>query len=444
MWFCQITLTVRFQMKIEVNIEEQLEAIWKEMGLDAAEIDLNYEDLNNRVQALFKEYLISQLTRRRELQKEVEEAEEQVKTITKQFCITDTEPLNKKLPLIERLNNANLKKEKLKQETNQQKEHVESLYEQILQCFGVLEIEEPGAYSDIGSDFSTERVVEMETFLELMNQDIGERKPRKDVLIKKIQEMQSALKLPVTDDDGKLGDATFSALESERTTLSAFYKKNQRRCKKLYQQIHQLESYIKVQNRTECDYEDLSDSKISRLHAKVKELDDQREVRNTEYVSHLKSTLLGLWKELRVKIPTEEDFPAVYTETPTKKTVAVLESEVLKMESLKQEISQIVKLLDEKDQIVKEYDEMLHTTQQARYSRDSRHFYIDDQRTHRRYDQELPKIDAELIVELSKYKEEHGEALLLNGEDLLATLLALQETENNFNVKKRTKTHKLK
>ena len=52
-------------MKIEVNIEEQLEQIWNEIGLSPQEIEDNYAELNKRVQNLFMEFLREQFEQHR-------------------------------------------------------------------------------------------------------------------------------------------------------------------------------------------------------------------------------------------------------------------------------------------------------------------------------------------------------------------------------------------
>ena len=426
-------------MKIEVNIEEQLEQIWNEIGLSPQEIEDNYAELNKRVQNLFMEFLREQLRRRKQLLADVQKRETEVETIVHQFALKDNKKLDKSLTLKQRLRESMLEGEKLKVETSKQRKTVEYLYSKMVTCFEILEIEDRGDYATLGGDFSDGRRQNMEAFLERMQQDITERGPQKEALLEEVRKLQAALHIPEEDDDGKLGDQTFDRLEAEKVELAARVEKNTKKCKRLFKHIQQLEAALHSTVTTQPDYSDVSDYKVTQLHNKVKQLDGEKEVKTPEYIGHLKRKLLEMWKELHMKIPTKEQFPQAYSENPNKRTLVALENEIFRLEALKQQLEPTLRLIEERERLLQDYEEMERENQRARLSR-SKPSMRDSERTRRRYSGRLPRIHRELIQRLEQYQRDYGEPLLWDGEDLLQTLRKMHLSESSSDASDRAKT----
>ena len=413
-------------MKIEVNIEEQLEQIWNEIGLSGQEIEDNYTELNQRVQNLFMEYLREQLKRRKHLLAEVEAKETEVEQIVHQFALKGTKPLDKSLSLKQRLRESQLREVKLKAETAKQREAIESLYEKLVACFEILEVEDRGDYETLGTDFSDRRKQHMTAFLDRMQEDIDERRPQKQELLSEIHKLQDILHVPVEEDDGKLGDQTFDRLEAEKVSLASRIEKNKKKIRRLYKHIQQLEAALHGRITTQPDYDNISDYKVTQLHNKLKQLDGEKEVKTPEYIGYLKRRLLELWKEMHMKVPTKSQCPHAYSEEPNKRTLLALENEVFRLEALKTQIDPMLRLLEEREQVLKEYEDTERESQMLRMSRASKPSMRDAEKARRQYLTRLPKINKELIAKLEQYQRDYGEPLIWDGEDLLQTIRKAQ------------------
>ena len=122
-------------MKIDINIESQLEEIWHRIGLDDDEVEDQYQEFNRRIQELCKQFLQENIDKINELQKQAEEAEEDIRIHIKRFNLDASEDFDESMPLRERIKEAQEKLMMLQEDTHEQEETFISTYNQMKECF---------------------------------------------------------------------------------------------------------------------------------------------------------------------------------------------------------------------------------------------------------------------------------------------------------------------
>lgn len=342
-------------MKIEINIEAQLEEIWRDIGLKPNDIEKEYQNLNERVQELFKQFLRDNYQRRQALYDELETTQKDIADIQRKFALPPKElPQADSMPLVDKVRSLQLQLKTLQASTSNQKHEFESLFSQLTRCFEILEINDRGDFEELGDDYSKEKIERMSQFLEKMKSDINERTPEMQKLFLELQELRATLKLEPLEDTDKLGDQTFDAFEAEREKYIKKRDKNYRKCQKLYIEINRLEKVIGKNEMTQPNFDDISDNHVTLLKNKLRQLDYEKETRTPEYINSLKITLLQLWKDLHIKVPSKATFPYYYSTNLNKRTLIALENEVLRLETIKQQIQPTLELINDRQSIIDE------------------------------------------------------------------------------------------
>lgn len=420
-------------MKIEINIEDQLEEIWRDLGLKPSDIDKEYQILNDRVQELFKQFLKENYQRRQILFDEVETTQQEISEIKKKFNIPPRDDADfENLTLVERAQSLTLELKTLQASTVRQRHEFESLFGQLTQCFEILEIEDRGDFSELGDDYSKEKIERMSKFLEKMKSDIEERKPEMEQLFNDLQNLHEILRLEPLEDTGKLGDQTFDAYELEREQLLRHRDKNYKKCQKLYVEIDRLEQVIGKEDKIEPNYDDVSDAMITALKNKLHQLDLEKETRTPEYINNLKVTLLELWKELHIKVPSKASFPFYYSTQLNKRTLLALENEILRLQTIKQQIQPTLEIINDRQNIIEEYerlqnDQFGNSKRLTNRNTSNSMALLEEERIRKQFVYKLPKLNEQLIPLLEEYHENYGEPLLWDGEDLLEQIYEQQQ-----------------
>ena len=433
-------------MKIEINIEAQLEEIWRDIGLKSSEIEQEYQNLNEKVQELFKQFLKENYQKRQALIQEIQDMEAQIVDLQVKFSLPQQEQKQyENLPLSERVRSLNLQLKTLQAATASQKREFESIYGELTRCFEILEIDDRGDFQELGNDYSREKIERMVIFLEKMKEDIAERLPEMQKLFLELQELRASLKMDPMDETDKLGDQTFDYFESERARLIQTKEKNYRKCQKLYVEINRLEKVL-GKPLTEPNFDDISNYKVTQLKNKLYQLDNDKETRTPEYINDLKLSLLQLWKELHMKVPSKAAFPYYYSTKLNKRTLIALENEVLRLTTIKQQIAPTLELIKDRQNIISEYEKM--NSEQGNSKRLTNRkggaamALLEEERIRKQYSYKLPKIHEQLIPQLEEYKENYGEPLLWDGEDLLETIKEMHKKEIKIERKAKTLTQK--
>ena len=155
-------------MKIEVNIENQLEEIWAKIGMTDDEIEREYDDLNEKVQALFRELLKKHLHEVHELTREAEKIEADLAQRYRNYGVEESIIVNEREPLRIRISRANERIESLEKEMETQKKEFHILYENLTKAFNTLEVKERGDFQEEGENFSRAKINRMTELLSTM------------------------------------------------------------------------------------------------------------------------------------------------------------------------------------------------------------------------------------------------------------------------------------
>jgi hypothetical protein len=133
-------------------------------------------------------------------------------------------------------------------------------------------------------------------------------------------------------------------------------------------------------------------------------------------------------------VPSAAEFPFAYSAPATKRTLVALESEVHRLQNLKEQLAPIVALVAIRDQILADHETLLSndgnsgrlTSRKAR----SASLVLEEARIRRRYAQKLPKVHAKLIPMLEEYEEAFGEPFRWDGEILLDAVREMHTRED--------------
>lgn len=453
-------------MKIEIKIESQLENLWHKIGLEGNEIELQYEDLNRRVQELCKNYLQENFDRVQELTQEAEDAENAVRLHIKRFNLEDNDDfIDENLPLLYRIQNARDKLEMLREDTQEQEEAYLQKYNSIKKCFEILEMgpDEQGEYAEEGDDFSLDKIDRMSEFLIDLENEIDERQPKMDELCDELTEIHEDLQIEEFVRPETLGNPTFVRLQKERDTLLEHLDSNREEAVELLRSIHSIERVLKIKLTTvnaaassnsgiqsenpNSNLQVCGDEVIEQLTERLQQLEKEKEKRIPEFVEASKNKLLELWGELHIPLPSASDFPFIHPQAPpNKRTLVAIESELRRIENLKAHIEPMLDLIAAREEIMGHYNKMMsHGNIETSRNLTSRRgsvasALLEEERIRKKYQNELPKIHSKLIPMLQEYQQTFGEPFLWDGEDLLQEVMELHKKEEAAKPKRNEST----
>lgn len=419
-----------------MNIDVQLEAIWKAIGFDQKEIEDQYLEINLKVQDLFQAILKENYAKMTQMKKEAEEAEQQSLDIMEKFGIFAENAFNTTLSLRNRISIAQNKLEHLKNATSRQQREFDSAFNTLTKCFDTLEIENRGDFAEPGYDYSLERINVIKSFIGKMTIDIEERKREMDELFKELDLLTQTLGLEPIEKVQTLGEPTFQRLEEKRDDLQEHLARNQKKCKSLLAEINRCEHVLKLPQTPEPDPPNYSDFQIVQLKNMLSQLDGQKSTRIPEFVNEMKQKLLNVWKELHIVVPSPTDFPYVYSTNPNKRTLVALQAEVSRLETLKQQISPMLRNIETRNEIIRDYEKM--QSEEGNSSRLTTRkvgggtALIEEERIKQRYKVRLPKLNEQLCSQLQEYADTYGEPFLWDGENLLDQVKEMMENDKKI------------
>ena len=420
-------------MKIEVNIEAQLEEIWQRIGLDNDKIEESYDELNRRVQQLFRSFLKENVEKAKELTQQAEEIEDAVRLHIKQYNLDVPDEIDESLPLLLRIESAKERLKELEDETRAQQEEYMAAFTELAECFDALGIQDRGEFAEAGTDFGWEKIDRMTEKVKELKIEIEEKKPEMDDLYDEINELRSNLGMKEAEPPRNLSAKAFKEAEEERDELKQHLQDNKAEIKKLIKDVRWLERVLKMRQSTPDSARVFSDANVAKLRERMSMLEKQKEDHIPELIEAMKKELLGLWEDLHIPVPTATDFPFVYNCAANKRTLVALESEVLRLENLKQQIEPMLDLIAAREEILAQYNKMssMSIDSSRLTSRRGRaaSMLIEEERIKKRYNVELPKIHAKLIPMLEDYEEMYGEPFIWDGEDLLHVVTEMHRKE---------------
>ena len=419
-------------MKINVNIEEELEELWAEMGLTPEQIEEQWNILSQKIEILIQSFLKETHDKVQNLRQEAEKVETQVVQQMKFFDLGDDYGLNSQAPLIKRIDIAKRRLNNLVEATADQKEDFDKCYEELQHCFDLLEIEDRGEFADKGENYGINKIDAMTDKTNELQAKIVENQSEVNELCEQLTDLHDILELEKFVKPKTCGDPTLESLHSEIEELTAKYEKNFADANQTLKEIHRLERLL-GEKQTSQKLVLFGDPTVKSLHERLDYLNDEKEKKLDYYVETLKKELLRLWGELHMETPEKTEFPFFYTKHPTKRTLVALESEVLRLERLKESIEPLMNLIAQRQEIIDAYDNIqkLGLKPEMYQSRKSSaaSAIAQEGRVRRRYEVELPKLHDQMIHLLQDYQDTYGEPLIWDGKNLLEEISAQREKE---------------
>ena len=437
-------------MKIEINIEQQLEDLWRRLGLESDEIESQYRDLNERIEELCKIFLQENLDRFEELQKQAEEVEEDVRQHIKRFGMDCDDEIDETQPILVRIQNARAELESLTEETGEQEDEFNAAFKEITECFDILEMDEEdrGEFATEGEDFSFNKIDRMNALLIELRAEIADREPKMRELADEIHELHEKLALEEFQVPETLGNQTFVELEKYRDELSDKLTHNREEAYQLMKEIRRIENILKCKKTPSDNFDICGDAVVEKLKLRLDTLNKEKENNIPMFIEAYKNHLTELWEELHIPQPSASDFPFIYNSAPNKRTLVALEAEVHRIENLKEHIEPMLDLIATREEILGQYNRLnmssADSTRLMSRRGVSASSLIEEERIRKRFTNELPKIHAKLIPQLEEYQATFGEPFLWDGEDLLEVVREMHQKEEASMLQSKAKIAKRK
>lgn len=312
-------------MKIDINIETQLEAIWKKIGLGDEEIENEYSAISQKLQDLFISILIDFTTISDNLERKVEEIESKIYHYNHLIGGSDDMiKIDVKQPLKIRYEKANQQLYDLKQTFSARAKNYNSLYELLTNLFEILEIplKDRGTFKEKGEDVSPEKIEEAGRLVFELNEAVDIRQKKMSLIIKELSELREKMRLKPVEMPPTLGTKTISQYEEELNYLDNLYKNCIKEKKKAINQIHQVEDFFSIESPNfvveseKSENIDFCDEKeLDQLLKYLEELQKEKSKQAPEFIEEDKQILLDLYQELHIQKPSIQEFPALYYRT---------------------------------------------------------------------------------------------------------------------------------
>jgi hypothetical protein len=176
-----------------------------------------------------------------------------------------------------------------------------------------------------------------------------------------------------------------------------------------------------------------SDDKVQRLTARLAELEREKEKHLPMFIEVMKKELLGLWSELHIPVPSAAEFPFAYSAPVNKRTLVALESEVHRLQNLREQVAPIISLIATREEILADHEtlqaNLMNSGRLTSRKASSATIVLEEQRIRKRYASKLPKVHAKLIPLLEEYEETFGEPFRWDGEIVLDAVREMHARE---------------
>lgn len=432
-------------MKIEVRIEAQLEELWAQLGLSENEQDQEYEKLNKQVQELFRTFLKSVYEEVQNAKNEAEQAEQAVVDHISRFDLEVHGNLDKNLPFRQRIQNANIRLATLQKATAEQQQEYDDAFNALTKAYDILEIIDRGEFQEKGSNFSLDKIDRMNDIIDELNEQIEARQPQIDNLCSQITQLNRDIGIPPQQIPQTCGDMTIANLQNILEETKTKREQNIENVKELGSEIRRIERILKIRPTTNTSVSVCSDEIIQTFTQKLEQLETQKQNRISEYLEGLRSELHELWVELHISIPLKAEFPFYYKTDPNKRTLIALESEVKRLENLRNSISPLLDLLAQRNAILQQQEIIKEGENDPnRYgNRQGASQFLSEERTKRRIQNELPKIHSKLIKELEEYENTYGEPFIWDGKNILLEVREMHKNEEASKLQSQIRSKKV-
>ncbi|KAK8887372.1 carboxypeptidase C prc1 [Tritrichomonas musculus] len=426
-------------MKIEINIEPQLEAIWRKVGFSDDEIDNEYATISKKVQDLFISILSDFTTISDNLEKKVEALESKVYHYNhligesnESFHVDSNQSLKF------RYEQASQQLYDLRKTFSSRTKNYNSLYDILTNLFNILEIppEKRGTFKEKGVDVSNEKIEEAANLVFELKETVDFRQKKMEVIIEELNDLHQRLRLKPVDMPETLGDATLSQYEEELNYLNDIYLNSIAEKKRAISQIHQIEDFFSMKS-PEFVIESEKDDNISycdeveldSLLKYLKELQEEKAKQAPEFIEQDKQILLDLYHELHIPTPSIQEFPELYYKTNNRNrnkkknrndilmdgsfdALNVLEKEIEKLARFKEETSVIRKYLLQRDRIIS-----MSKQKPKKYLSFNQVIANEKMLT-----ADLPIINIQLEPLLEEFERNNGTPFIWDGEEVLQTV----------------------
>lgn len=410
-------------MKIDINIDTQLNEIFEQIGLSQEEIDKEYDKLNERIQDLFWQVLKEYVERRKLYEKEAKEAEAKLKATFRNSGFNQSYQIDSSLPFRQRIESANSQLTQYEKQVESQKREYKIIYDLLTTSFDVLEIDERGDFETEGTNYSQDKIDRMTELLTAMKEVIERRKPEMEQLLGDINQLRENLGLEQEEIPTTLGDETFSNMKKNRERLQQQLDSNTGTRDAYLKEIRTIERVLNAENKEFDESEQCPDSLVEEMKQYIEELRVEKERRLPQFIEDAKRRIQELWDELHIPSPSPDRFPFYYAETPSKRTLAGLESEILRLENLSQHAQEMLALCAQRDAILQETQRLRslerHPNRLTSRKTEMATALIEEEKSRKLCTVNLPKINRKLKPMLIDYQQTFGEPFLWDGRVLL-------------------------
>lgn len=429
-------------MKIDVQIEDQLQELWSQMGLSEDDIEEQYNNLRKKIEELFDSYLSETYDKVLDLQEQAEKLEKDIMEQMHKYELGDDYGIDLSQPLLRRIKTAQRRLNNIIIATSDQRDDFEKAFEALSNCYDLLEISDRGEFQEKGAVYSAERIDAMVKKTAELQGQLRENRKIVVELTSSLDTLREGLGLEPVEQPKTFGEPTIESLRSEVDELTDKLDNNRGEIQSLISEIRRLQKLLNIAMipSTVSNY---SDRVLHELKDKFNELQMTKNSRLPEFVDKLKDELLRLWGELHIETPGENDFPFFY-QRPSKRVLIALESETLRLENIKKQIAPLITLIAQRDEIIDNYNNLQSTITNTDRLTSRRGgaatALLQEERVRKRYQIELPKIHEQMIPLLKEYQDMCGEPLMWDGRDLLEEVEELHKRETAINITNRVRT----
>ncbi|OHT08198.1 hypothetical protein TRFO_23343 [Tritrichomonas foetus] len=396
-------------MKIEVNIEPELEQLFKTIGLTDEEIDNEYEKINIKVQNLFSKILADISDEVSSLTEKVENVENELISFHKKIGNEDSLNIDTTQNLKYRYDYATNTLANLKKDSRKQISNYDNLFVAMTRLFNILEIEDRRSFGNRGEDCSQERIDQTAQLVDTMTEIVTARNAEMDELMLDLEELHELLKMDPPVRPKTLSDKAFQEVQQQRDQLDSLYEELIAIKKRNLQQIRQAEKIFEKEPADFDESECVNQEELDILSNYLNELEAEKSTQIPEFIEKIKHQIEDLWDVLNMRIPYEDDFPEFYSQEETPEVLQALENEACRLENIKDQTVQIRKLLVQRDRIIndskKKPSKALSISQIVA---NGKKMTVD-----------LPILNGQLQPLLQEYLDNNGGPFLWGGKDLL-------------------------
>ena len=389
-------------MKIEVNIEPQLEELWNIIGLSKREMQSELRDVKVSILQHFQKIVNDWRARVDDLTNKVEEVEEELITFHRNCGSKEKLRINMNNTLNDRYDYAMTKLTDLKKRSARNIENYDLLYDALTKLFDILEIENRGTFAEKGTKFTPERIAQTAELVDKMKEVVDERSPLMDALYDEVKDLHYKLRMKPVKKPKQLSDRVFQSMEADKNTCQDLYKSLYNTKRMTIRQIRKFEKVAEQEpvllDETEC----VDQKEVDHLLEMLEKFEHEKDAHLPEFIKHTKDEIESLWKELHIFPPDENQFPEFYNGEDTIETLDRLEFEVENLDKYRDETEVLRKLCQQRNKIIDD----------SRKKPSKTVSFQQVLANNKRLAEDLPILNQKLEEACKQYEETHGKPFL--------------------------------